>query len=300
LMPKLPPQLQQLVAQGMPIEYAFEAMLTGQMNPMVQQAMQQDQQLQQANQQYQQQAMQASQAQNQMQMQMVNDKMSGEAPMPQLPPPPPQANNMATLPTIDMNEVVEGTPKAKINKAMQVKRPQAPEGLTYLYEEMLNPITGEPEKDKDGNIYLMPVMQEGSKLDIKEYDIIIRPSTFDDEDEKAQLMMEVLLNGPSGQFVMNASPAYYAKMVSLNVQSLKTKHSPEIAQMFNEIAQNLGANPEFEAYMRTVASGVDPSADQGGNATTDDGNGGTLPPGGMGGGPQSSTLKLPQNTNEGV
>ena len=44
LLPKLPPELSSLVAQGMPIEYAFEAMLTGQLNPAVQQAMQMDQQ----------------------------------------------------------------------------------------------------------------------------------------------------------------------------------------------------------------------------------------------------------------
>lgn len=298
LLPKLHPQLQQLVSQGLPIEYAFEAMITGQMNPMVQQAMQSDQQLQQANQAYQQAQGEAAQQQNQMQMEMVNNKLSGTAPMPQLPPPPPPANQMATMPKVDINEVTEAAPQAKMNKAMQVKRPNAPQGMTYLYDEMINPTTGEPERDKDGNIYLVPVMQEGSKLDIKEYDLIIRPSTFDDEDEKAQLMMEVMLNGPAGQFAMNASPAHYAKMVSLNVQSMKTKHSPEIAQMFNEMAMSLGANPEFEAYMRTVSAGIDPTANQGGQAMRDDGNGGMMPPGGMGGG-QSSELKLPQNTNEG-
>lgn len=298
LIPKLPPQLQQLVAQGMPIEYAFEAMITGQMNPAVQQAMQSDQQLQQANAEYQQMEQQAAQQQNEMQMQMVNSKMSGQAPMPQLPPPPPPANQVATMGKVDISKSVEQSPQVQMNKENIIKRPGAPEGMSFIYDEMINPITGEPEKDKDGNIYLYPVMEEGSKLDIKEYDIIIRPSTFDDEDEKAQLMMEVMLNGPSGQFVMNASPAYYAKMVSLNVQSMKTKHSPEIAQMFNEIAMQLGANPEFESYMRTVSAGIDPTQQ---GQMQDDGNGGTLPPGGMGGGgPQSSTLKLPQNTNEGM
>ena len=299
LLPKLPPELQQLVAQGMPIEYAFEAMMTGTINPMVQQALQQDQQLQQANAEHQQMEQQAAQQQNQMQMQMVNNKMSGQAPMPNIPPPPPPANAVATMPTIDANETLEKSPQAQMNKAMSIKRPDAPPGLSFVYDEMINPVTGEPERDKDGNIYLVPVMEEGSKLDIKEFDVIISASTHDDEDEKAQLMLEVMLNGPAGQFAMNASPAHYAKMVSLNVQSMKTKHSPEIAQMFNEIAMSLGQNPQFEAYMRTVSAGIDPTANQGGQAMGDDGNGGMLPPGVQGGGPASSELKLPQNTNEG-
>lgn len=298
LIPQLPPELQQLVAQGLPIEYAFQAMMTGHISPEIQMAMQNDQQLQEAHQQYQQVEQQALEQQNQMQQQMVNNNLSGQAPMPNVPPPPPPANQAQTMPTPDIAEVTKQSPKAQMNKAMSIKRPNAPEGMSYLYEEMLNPITGEPEKDTEGNIYMVPVVEEGSRLDLEEFDITIKPSSYDDEDEKAQLLLEVMLNGPGGQFVMQAAPAYYAKMLSLNVQSMKTKHSPEIAQMLNEIASNLGANPEFEAYMRTITSGISPTANQGGQAMTDDGTGGMLPPGGMGGG-GSSELKLPQNTNEG-
>lgn len=279
LIPKLPPELQQLVAQGMPMEYAFEAMITGQLSPTVMQAMQGDQQLQQANQEHQQMVQQATEQQNQMQLEMVNNKLSGQAVMPNIPPPPPPANQVATLGKVDISKSIEQSPQVQVNTAMSIKQPNAPEGMSFLYDEMINPQTGEAETDKDGNIYLVPVMEEGSKLDINEYDIIIRPSTFDDEDEKAQLMLEVLLNGQVGQFTMNASPAYYAKMVSLNIQSTKTKHSPELAQMFNEISMSLGANPQFEAYMRTVSAGMNP-----------------MEQGTMGGeGPQSETLKIPMN-----
>jgi len=291
LIPKLPPQLQQLVAQGLPIEYAFEAMLTGQLNPAVQQAMQQQQQWQQQQQVYQQEQQQIAQANNQIKMQMVNNKMSGDAPQITPTTPAPGPNPIAALPNKDISNVIESTPKAQMNKAMAVKKADAPEGMSFLYEEMINPITGEPERDKEGNIYLVPVVEEGSKLDITEYDIVIKPSSYDDEDEKAQLMMEVLLNGPAGQFAMKVSPAYYAKMVSLNTQSMKTKFSPEIAQMFNQMAMQLGANPEFEAYIREVTTDMK----SGGGSMHNDGNGGMLP----GGGPSSQELKLPQNTNEG-
>lgn len=301
LLPKLPPELANLVAQGMPIGYAFEAMLTGQINPVVQEAMQADQQAQQANQQYQQAQQQAMLETKAMQEKLVMQGLSPqniEPVQPQIPAPPP-ANNMASLKTPNMTEQVEGSKQAKLNSAMSIKRtlPMAPEGLTYMYEEILDIETGIPERDKEGNILMAPVSQPESMIDIKSFEITIVPSRYDDEDEKAQLLMEVLLNGPAGQFAMNVSPAHYAKMLSLNVQSMKTKYSPEIAQMFNEMSMALGQNPEFSAYIREIQTGS-PAQQQG--QPTDDGNGGMIPPGRQGGGPQSSTLKLPQNTNEGV
>ncbi|RLE28374.1 MAG: hypothetical protein DRJ61_16545, partial [Acidobacteria bacterium] len=301
LMPKLPPELAQLVAQGMPIEYAFEAMLTGQLNPAVQQAMQMDQQAQQANQQYQQQKqglqMQAAQQQQALVMQGLSPQ-NYQPIMPELPSPPP-ADNLATLPSVELDKSAEGSQKAKMNNVMTTKNtlPDAPPGLTFMYEEILDPETGVPETDRKGNILLVPKSQPESMIDIRDFEISMVPSSYDDEDESAQLMLEVMLNGPVGQWTMNAAPAEFAKMVSLTVQSTKTKNSPEIAAMYNQIAMKLGANPEFEAYMRQVSAGITPGEQQG--QMTDDGNGGMIPPGQQGGGPQSSTLKLPQNTNQG-
>jgi len=300
LLPKLPPELAQLVAQGMPIEYAFEAMLTGQLNPMVQQAIQQDQQLQQANAEYQQMQQQAMMATQQREQQMVMQGMSPQN-MPPVPVPgqaPPPANNLATMVNPDIDPAIEGSQKAKMNNVMTTKNtlPQAPEGLTFMYEEILDAETGEPETDSKGNILMMPKSTPDSMIDIKDFEVEMVASSYDDEDESAQLMLEVMLNGPVGQWTMNAAPAEFAKMVSLTVQSTKTKNSPEIAKMYNDIAMKLGANPEFEAYMREVSAGIaQPQQGQ----MQDDGNGGMIPPGQQGGGPQSSTLKLPQNTNQG-
>ncbi len=303
MLPKLPPELANLVAQGMPVEFAFQAMMTGQLSPQVQQAMQADQQAQMANQEYQQAQQQAMMATQQQQQQLVMEGLSPQNLQPVQPmmPPPPSANNVATLKAPELSKEVENSKKSKMNSLMATERPNAPEGLQYMYEEMINPETGLPETDKEGRILLTPVSQPETMIEIESFDITIKPSSYDDEDEKAQLMMEVLLNGPAGIFAQNASPASYAKMVSLNVQSMKTKYSPEIAQMFNEMAMAMGQNPEFEAYMRTVASPPSGGAGQNGQggSMTPDGNGGSLPSGGMGGG-GSTTGKLPQNTNEGV
>jgi len=302
LLPKLPPQLAQLVNQGMPIEYAFEAMLTGQLNPTVQAAMQADQQAQQANQQYQQQKMQQQQQIAAQQQQLVNEGLSPQNYQPVVPelPPPPPANNVASLEPVDLTTPAEGSQKAKMNNVMTTKNtlPQAPQGLTFMYEEIIDIETGLPETDRQGNILMMPKSQPDSMIDIKDFEITMIPSSYDDEDESAQLMLEVMLNGPVGQWTMNAAPAEFAKMVSLTVQTTKTKNSPEIAKMYNDIAQKLGSNPKFEAYMREVSAGIAQPQQQG--QMQDDGNGGMIPPGQQGGGPQSSTLKLPQNTNQGM
>ena len=301
LLPKLPPELANLVAQGMPIEYAFEAMLTGQLNPQVQAAIEQDQMAQQANAEYQQAQQQAMMQTQEREQAMVMQGMSPQnmPPVPAAIPAPPPANNVASLPSVELDTTVEGSQQAKMNSAMTTKSlmPQAPEGLSYMYEEILNAETGEPLTDNKGNILLKPRSQPESMIDIKDFEVTMVPSSYNDEDEAAQLMLEVMLNGPIGQWTMNAAPAEFAKMVSLTVQSTKTKNSPEIAKMYNDIAMKLGANPEFEAYMRTVSAGFNP-AEQG--EMTDDGNGGMIPPGQQGGGPQSSTLKLPQNTNQGM
>ena len=51
-------------------------------------------------------------------------------------------------------------------------------------------------------------------------------------------------------------------------------------------------------FTTQVAAGMPQGQQQG--QMTDDGNGGMIPPGQQGGGPQSSTLKLPANTNQGM
>ena len=302
LMPKLPPQLASLVAQGMPVQFAFQAMLTGQLNPAVQQAMEADQQAQMANQQYQQQMQVEAQQYQELQMQVVSQGLSPQnMEKPQsATPPPPKANNLSTMKAPNLSKEVEGSKKSQTNKAMSVERPNAPEGLQYMYEEILDPITGVPMTDKEGRVLLAPVSQPDTMIDIKKFEITIQPSSYDDEDEKAQLMMEVLLNGKAGDFAMNASPAHYAKMISLNVQSMKTKYSPEIAQMYNEMAVAMGQNPEFNAYMREVMSPKTAQPQQAGGGITPSGDGGSMPQGGFGGSGGSTTGKLPQNTNEGV
>ena len=67
------------------------------------------------------------------------------------------------------------------------------------------------------------------------------------------------------------------KAMSLSVKTMKTRHSGDIAQIFEETAMQLGGNPQAQAAASMMAGGMQ------GNQS-----------------PMSQKLKLPQNTNEGL
>ena len=140
-----------------------------------------------------------------------------------------------------------------------------------------DPATGDILEDKDGNIILAPVNELDSEFKGMEFKVKIDASSYNDEDEKAQLMLETVMSGQVGQMLSQVNPAGFFKMSSLAMKSMKTKYSPEIVQVLDQTAQMLGGNPEASAQASEMAQGT-----SGGQS------------------PQSRALKLPQNTNEGV
>jgi hypothetical protein len=153
--------------------------------------------------------------------------------------------------------------------------------MRYAYEEVLDPATQEPMEDEDGNMIMAPIPREETEIAFTNADIEVITTAYNDEDEKNQLLMETVLAGPQGQFLMQANPAAYSQVVGLSMQSMKTKHSPEIAKIYMQTAQMLGAN--MEAQQQAMAQ-----AQQQGTGTQE-----------LGPNQVSQELKLPQNTNEG-
>ena len=143
-----------------------------------------------------------------------------------------------------------------------------------VFDEAIDPATGEPETDEDGNILLVPLNNADTDLEFTDVDIEIQAVAFNDEDEKNQLMLETMLGGNIGNALMTVNPAGFMKAASLSVKTMKSKHSPDIAAILDQTAQMLSPQPEMQANL---------------------GAGGQ-----MGGQPgNSQQLKLPQNTNEG-
>lgn len=143
-----------------------------------------------------------------------------------------------------------------------------------VFDEMLNPETGEPETDDNGNILYVPLNDSRTDISFTEFDIEITTNAYNDEDEKNQLMLETMLSGNIGNALMTVNPAGFMKAASLSVKSMKAKHSHDIANILEQTAGMLQPQPEMQAQLGMG----NPSSQQ----------------------PMSAGLKLPQNTNEGA
>jgi hypothetical protein len=140
-----------------------------------------------------------------------------------------------------------------------------------------DPATGDIMEDSAGNIILAPVNELETELRTMQFTVRIESSAYNDEDEKAQLLLETVLSGQVGMMMSQVNPAGFFKMSALSVKSMKTKYSPDIVAVLNETAAMLSNNPEANEQAAQNAQGGQQS-----------------------GQPQSKALKLPQNTNEGV
>jgi len=150
--------------------------------------------------------------------------------------------------------------------------------MDTLYEEVLDPASGKPMVDKEGNYIFAPMPTAESEIAYTDVDIEIHSVAYNDEDEKNQLMMETMLSGAIGNMLAQVNPAGYFQAAGLAVKTLKTKHSPEISQILEQTAQMLGASPQASSQASMMAQG-------GGGQTS---------------APLSRSQKLPQNTNEPV
>lgn len=142
-----------------------------------------------------------------------------------------------------------------------------------IYDEEIDPETGEPMKDEYGNYILTPLNNADTDISFTDVDLIIDTVAYNDEDEKNQLMLETMLSGNIGNALMTINPGGYFKAASLSVKTMKSKHSMDIAQILDQTAQMLQPQPQQQGQL--------------GDATDESSQ-------------MSSQLKLPQNTNEGA
>lgn len=147
--------------------------------------------------------------------------------------------------------------------------------MDFLWEEQLDPKTNEPMLDEEGNIIVAPIPSGETEIAFAEVDLDIDSVIYNDEDEKNQLMMETFLTGNVGQALLTVNPAGFFRASSLTVKSMKTKRSLEISDILENTAEILGGmNNQMPPDANTRAQ-MEAEAN-----------------------PGSTTLKLPQNTNE--
>jgi hypothetical protein len=181
-----------------------------------------------------------------------------------------------------VTDEVVGTRFIELNKPMQIWNGQIDVNgqpqYEYVYEQVYNPASGEPETTEEGALVFAPINEAGTELNFETVDIKIATVAYNDEDERAQLMLESVMSGQIGQMLAQINPAGFFKVAGLSLRTMKTKYSPEISRILEETGAMLGDNPEQENAAALVAQGI------GGSAQAK---------------PMSQTLKLPTNTNEG-
>ena len=108
-----------------------------------------------------------------------------------------------------------------------------------LYEEVVDPETGEPMVDEEGSIIIAPIPTRESEINFTEADVNVESVAYNNENETTTQLIDAFLNGTLGQMLSQIDPASYLRVGSLALRQLKTKVSPEIANILEQAAQKL-------------------------------------------------------------
>lgn len=119
----------------------------------------------------------------------------------------------------------------------------------------IDPASGDFIEDEEGNIILAPVATDGTDFKFTDYEVEIKASAYNDDDEKSQLLVETVMSGLIGQMMMQANPAGFFKMGSLAIRNMKSRYSPDIAQVLDETSQMLSGNPSANQQLAQANQG---------------------------------------------
>lgn len=176
---------------------------------------------------------------------------------------------------------INGQRWVELNKPMTMPTGQTDFSGAMVQEPILVPVynidTQEPEVDESGNVLVAPVNEPNTEVSFNAYDVVAEAISYNDEDEKSQLLIETMMSGQIGVMMARVNPSGFFKMASLTVRSTKTRYSTDIAGIIEQTAQMLQGNAEATQMAQNAAMGGAQIAS-----------------------PKSKALKLPQNTNEGV
>ena len=163
-------------------------------------------------------------------------------------------------------DIIRVADSYEANKWLQLNIPlTAPTGriledgtpeVTLVFEEYLDPASGKPMEDEEGNIIMSPIPTLGTDITFADCDIDIVTSVFNDEDEEATKVLNAIVNGTAGQLLAQVNPSGYFIASARLAGSSKTKYSKELADIFMQTAAMLqGANPAAAAMQQGQLEG---------------------------------------------
>ena len=148
---------------------------------------------------------------------------------------------------------------AEVNKPLEIWTGDYDENgepvMEVQYEEALDPDTGKPLLTDEGDIILAPIPEQGSEIAFTEVDITVTSVSYDDAEEKNQIMLDGIVNGNGGQLLAQVNPSGYFQVLSLSVKNMQTKQSAKISKILSDTAEALAGNPEAEEQASNMASG---------------------------------------------
>jgi hypothetical protein len=151
-------------------------------------------------------------------------------------------------------DVNNATRWVEINKPLQVPTgnvdPQTgvPE-MRYVFEEVRDPASGEILVE-DNNIIMAPIPTLSTEIAFTDADISVESVSYNDEEEKNQVILDSFVNGPVGNLLSQVNPVGYFKIAGLSVKNLKSKYSPDIVAILDETSAMLQGNQQAQAAMQ--------------------------------------------------
>lgn len=122
-------------------------------------------------------------------------------------------------------------------------------GYEPLLEESIDVRTGKPKKDRNGNLVMQPVPTRESDIQFTKADVIVQSVAYNDELQQNQQLLDSVLNGNLGQFLMQVNPAGYLQIASRAILNLKSKVSPELAEIMSQTSSMITQQQQMQQQM---------------------------------------------------
>lgn len=165
------------------------------------------------------------------------------------------------------HDVVRVADEYNAEKWLEINKPlmlntgvMGPDGqpiMTYVWEEYLDPASGQPVVGDNNEIILVPVPEAETDIQFTDADVSVASVAYNDDEERLRMLMEAFLSGPLGQMLSSVNPVGYFQAGALALRETKVKHSETLAQILEETAMMVsqGSSPGALMMQQGMAPG---------------------------------------------
>lgn len=128
-----------------------------------------------------------------------------------------------------------------------------------IFDEVLDPETGEPMVNENGQAIIAPISESQSLEAFNHFDIKVDTAIYDNSNEQALEFSEKVLQGPSGQLLASVNPTAYLQISALAARALGLPHANQIADIMNTVAgelQNVRQQEQPEQAQTLIPGGA--------------------------------------------